>query len=224
VPWRICSKWRVGDRSTVRTVLGAAFSWFSRVRVLTFFPVPLTIPVTYSTQNRPSTIEHCWQLSYNVRKSLMFARGVVSLHTAHLPVPKTLASKSRISITSKLIEIKGLQLHYFGHLRKTGGRGSYRLVHTAYLRLRKPHGTKFNHSRRYEPLSRKSNYSRTYGTPQGWGVFPGPTFKFHLKCRRADISSSKSVVVFCFLLLIECSHKGWQDERGVGNIVPCRCE
>jgi hypothetical protein len=71
----------------------------------------------------------------------MFARGVISLHTAHLPVPKNLASKSRVSITSKLIETKGLQVLHFGHLRKTGGRGSYQLVHTAYLPLRKPHGT-----------------------------------------------------------------------------------
>ena len=53
----------------------------------------------------------------------MFARGLVSFHTAQLPVPKTLTSKSRISITSKLIETKGFQVHYFGHLRKTGGRG-----------------------------------------------------------------------------------------------------
>jgi hypothetical protein len=53
----------------------------------------------------------------------MLARGEVSLHTAHLPVPKTLTSKSRVSTSSKLIENKGLQLHYFGHLRKTGGRG-----------------------------------------------------------------------------------------------------
>ena len=58
----------------------------------------------------------------------MFARGVASLHTAHLPVPKTLTSKSRVSITSKLIEIKRLQLHYFSHLRKTGGRGSYQFL------------------------------------------------------------------------------------------------
>jgi len=55
----------------------------------------------------------------------MFARGVVYLHAAHLPVPKTLSAKSRVSITSKLIESKRLQLHYFGHLRKTGGWGSY---------------------------------------------------------------------------------------------------
>ena len=59
----------------------------------------------------------------------MFARGVVYLHAAcpersavfasrvlhrgrraHLPVPKSLAAKSRVSITSKLIEIKGLQV------------------------------------------------------------------------------------------------------------------
>src|SRR6267378_5222353 len=61
----------------------------------------------------------------------MFARGVVSLHTAcpeqsrraHLSVQKTLASKSRVSITSKLIQTKGLQVLHSGHLRKTGGRG-----------------------------------------------------------------------------------------------------
>ncbi len=54
-----------------------------------------------------------------------FARGVVYLHAAHLPVPKSLSAKSRVSITSKLIESKRLQVLYFGHLRKTGGRGSY---------------------------------------------------------------------------------------------------
>jgi hypothetical protein len=76
----------------------------------------------------------------------MFARGVVYLHAAHLPVPKSLSAKSSVSVSSKLIEIKGLQLQHFGHLRKTGGRGSYRLVHTAYLPLQKPHGTKSNYS------------------------------------------------------------------------------
>jgi len=60
-----------------------------------------------------------------------FARGMVSLHTPPLPGRKPSSVKSRVSITSKLIESKGLQLHYFGHLRKTGGRGRYRLVHTA---------------------------------------------------------------------------------------------
>ena len=39
--------------------------------------------------------------------------------------------KSRVSTSSKLIESKRLQVYYFGHLRKTGGRGSYRLVHAA---------------------------------------------------------------------------------------------
>jgi hypothetical protein len=66
----------------------------------------------------------------------MFARGLVSLHTPPLLGRKSFEAKSRVSISSKLIEIKGLQLHYFGHLRKTGGRGSHRLVHTAYLPLR----------------------------------------------------------------------------------------
>jgi hypothetical protein len=53
----------------------------------------------------------------------MFAREPASLHTAHVPFPKSLAAKSRVSASSKLIEIIGLQAFYFGHLRKTGGRG-----------------------------------------------------------------------------------------------------
>jgi hypothetical protein len=56
-----------------------------------------------------------------------FARGLVSLHTPPLLGRKPSSAKSRVSISSKLIEIKGFQLHYFGHLRKTGGRGSYQL-------------------------------------------------------------------------------------------------
>jgi hypothetical protein len=76
----------------------------------------------------------------------MFARGVVYLHAAHLPVPKSLAAKSSVSVSSKLIEIKGLQILHFGHLRKTGGRGSYRLVHISPLPGRKPSSVKSNHS------------------------------------------------------------------------------
>jgi hypothetical protein len=60
-----------------------------------------------------------------------FARGLISLHSPPLVGRKPFSVKSRVSISLKLIEIKGFQLHYFGHLRKTGGRGSYRLVHTA---------------------------------------------------------------------------------------------
>src|ERR1700675_1007690 len=51
----------------------------------------------------------------------MFARRLVSLHAAQLPVQKTLATNSRVSISSKRIETKGLQLLHSGHLRKTGG-------------------------------------------------------------------------------------------------------
>ena len=61
-----------------------------------------------------------------------FTRGLVSLHTPPLLGRKPSSVNSRVSITSKLIEIKRLQLHYFGHLRKTGGRGSCRLVHTTH--------------------------------------------------------------------------------------------
>jgi len=76
-----------------------------------------------------------------------FARGVVYLHAAcpersAFFAPRVLhrgrrapllgreppSVKSRVSISSKLIEIKGLQLQHFGHLRKTGGRGSYQLT------------------------------------------------------------------------------------------------
>jgi len=62
----------------------------------------------------------------------MFARGVLSLHTAPLSVPKTPTSKSRVSITSKLIETKRLQVLHSGHLRKTGGRGSYQFCQQAF--------------------------------------------------------------------------------------------
>src|SRR5258708_39669373 len=58
----------------------------------------------------------------------MFARGVVSLHIAHVPGQKNLASNSCVSITSKLIETKPLQVLYFGHLRKTGGWGNYLML------------------------------------------------------------------------------------------------
>src|SRR6267378_1814958 len=60
------------------------------------------------------------------------ARGVLSLHTAPLSVPKTPTSKSRVSITSKLIETKRLQVLHSGHLRKTGGRGSYQFCQQAF--------------------------------------------------------------------------------------------
>src|ERR1700686_283733 len=122
----------------------------------------------------------------------MLARALVSLHTPPLLGRKPSSAKSRVSITSKLIEIKGLQLQHFGHLRKTGGRGSYRLVHTAHLPVPKSlaaksnysgHPTKDVHAEPAEGLfsyssipvgqhraisiqpahySAKSNYSRTY--------------------------------------------------------------
>ena len=65
----------------------------------------------------------------------MVSRGVAYLCVAPLSVPKNPAAKSRVSITYKLIESKGLQVHCFGHLRKTGGRGSYRLVHATRFSL-----------------------------------------------------------------------------------------
>src|SRR5258708_38961424 len=58
---------------------------------------------------------------------------IISVHVGHPPVPKSLAAKSSVSLTSKLIETKGLQVLHFCHLRKTGGRGSYRLVQTGRI-------------------------------------------------------------------------------------------
>src|SRR5258708_3073875 len=55
----------------------------------------------------------------------MLARALITLHTLPLLGRKSSSVKSRVSITSKLIESKRLQVLYFGHLRKTGGRGSY---------------------------------------------------------------------------------------------------
>jgi len=66
-----------------------------------------------------------------------FARGWACLHTTRLPVPKNHPAKPCVSTTSKLIEIKRLQVLYSGHLRKTGGRGSYRLVHATGYSVRK---------------------------------------------------------------------------------------
>src|SRR5579859_1540676 len=100
----------------------------------------------------------------------MFARGLVSLNTPPLLGRKSFEAKFCVSVSSKLIEIEGLQLYYFGHLRKTGGRGSYRLVHTAHLPVPESLAPKSNYSHTYEPLSRKSNYSRTYAIPRGWGL------------------------------------------------------
>src|SRR5258708_529515 len=51
----------------------------------------------------------------------MLARGLITLHTLPLLGRKSSSVKSRVSITSKLIESKRLQVLYFGHLRKTGG-------------------------------------------------------------------------------------------------------
>jgi hypothetical protein len=48
---------------------------------------------------------------------------------------------------------------------------------------------KSNYSPTYAAISRKSNDSPTYAKTGGWGAFSAPTFKYHLKCRRADISS-----------------------------------
>jgi len=95
--------------------------WKFNPQLLTFnFRSPT---VTLSAQNRPSTTEYYCLVVTNAREWAMFARGLVSLHTPPLLGQKPSPVKSCVSISSKLIEIKGLQLQYFSHLRKTGGRG-----------------------------------------------------------------------------------------------------
>jgi hypothetical protein len=117
----------------------------------------------------------------------MFARGLVSLHAPPLLGRKPSSVKSRVSISSKLIETKGLQLHHFGHLRKTGGRGSYQLVYTALLPV---------------PISlaAKSNYSRTYAIPGGEGlVIPTTTQEAGppAACLRPPAASRQSGAAGC---------------------------
>src|SRR6267378_7238859 len=56
--------------------------------------------------------------------TLSLSKGLSLFSAGHLPVPKSLSAKSSVSVTSKLIQTKGLQVLHFGHLRKTGGRGS----------------------------------------------------------------------------------------------------
>src|SRR6266481_5217834 len=73
--------------------------------------------------------------------TLSLSKGLSLFSAAHLPVSKSLAAKSSVSVTSKLIQTKGLQVLHFCHLRKTGGRGSYGLVHTPPLVLNIPYLT-----------------------------------------------------------------------------------
>jgi hypothetical protein len=82
-----------------------------------------------------------------------FARELLSLHTPPLLGRKSLKAKSRVSITSKLIQTKRLQVPYSGHLRKTGGRGSYRLVHTTHCPAElRPHAPLPPSQKRTSPL------------------------------------------------------------------------
>jgi hypothetical protein len=121
--------------------------------------------VTLSAQNRPSTKEYYCIAVTNAREWAMlalrglcegFARGRISRHTPPLLGRKPSSVKSRVSITSKLIEIKRLQVLYSGHLRKTGGgRGSYRLVHTTGYLARKSPRRKFQN----RPASAGSSYT-----------------------------------------------------------------
>src|SRR5713226_8798596 len=95
----------------------------------------------------------------------MFARGVVSLVTLPILGRKSFSVKSRVSITSKLIQTKRLQVLYFGHLRKTGGRGELlarpECGRRAPLSVSHQNSPKSNVSPRYAPLCRKSNVSPT---------------------------------------------------------------
>ena len=99
-----------------------------------------------------------------------FARGRDCLHTAcpelcrrvyperfvrraHVPGSKIPAAKPCVSITCKLTQNTRLQVLYSGHLRKTGGWGSYRLVHTApHSAEKRPHTPARRSQKRPSPL------------------------------------------------------------------------
>jgi hypothetical protein len=55
--------------------------------------------------------------------TLSLSKGSSLIPHEPLPVPRNLAVKSRISISSKLIETKGLQVLYFVTYVKQGGLG-----------------------------------------------------------------------------------------------------
>src|SRR5258708_40203514 len=148
----------------------------------------------------------------------MFARGKVLLYTALPPAPKSLAAKHSVSAPSKLIETKRLQVHSFGHLRKTGGWGSYRLVHNPPLLGRKPSSVKSNHPHTLVPSASREGY----GMPRGGGCtsflvrpirfvskpFVSPTYAKTGgsppcgKCRRADIFDFSPYILRFFARLL----------------------
>ena len=161
-----------------------------------------------------------------------FAGGLVTLHAPPLLGRKPSSVKSCVSTSSKPIEIKGLQLHYFGHLRKTGGRGSYRLVYTADPPLRKPHGTTFNHSRTFITFSSHApRYSFTLGRAKG---SLSPLFPLHTKSspvtplfplltqKQGSTPPSKNVGAPTFSIFphIFCSFCGPRRTRETGGIFP----
>ena len=109
---------------------------------------------------------------------------------AHLPVQKSHAVMSPVSITSKLIQTTGLQLQHFGHLRKTGGRGVLPACP--------------ERSRRVMPTSSPLELTEVEESPLPTPLFPlhtkiplvSPLLPLHTrkqggippgKCRRADI-------------------------------------
>ena len=110
--------------------IASASRFFPDIQLLTFdFPLP--IPDRYffsakSCQYYRILLHSGYQrerMGHACLRSLCegLARGLVFLHSPPLLGRKPSSVKSRVSISSKLIGSKGLQLLYFGHLRKTGG-------------------------------------------------------------------------------------------------------
>src|SRR5437899_2992845 len=83
-----------------------------------------------------------------------------------------------------------LQVLYSGHLQKTGGRGSYRLVHVAHPPFQRG-------------FAAKSYYSRTYATHRGWGytgVFVRPRLSYVRGQTNVSAAGGRSVLQRCFNL------------------------
>jgi hypothetical protein len=135
----------------------------------------------------------------------MFARGLVSLFSPPLLGRNTFSAKPCVSITYKVIEKTRLQVLYFGHLRKTGGRGSYRLVHTAYMPVRKIHGTKSNHSRTYG-IAGGGGYTGFFVRPirRASKAFVSPTYAKTEGCRPVENVGAPTFLIFPLIFRSFC--------------------
>ena len=91
----------------------------------------LRIPARYSSSAKSFQYYRILLTNSYLSETMCYVRAGIGFSTLPALLGRKLSSvKSRVSITSKLIENKRLQVLYSGHLRKTGGRGSYQFCST----------------------------------------------------------------------------------------------